>query len=390
MKHNALLLTGGGARAAYQIGVIKAIHDYHYNTLKYKGSLFDIFCGVSAGAINSVAMASNNDNPMKAIDNLYQFWSTMKVEQIYETDNISIFKTALPWLKKLLPIPFVSKQISNDPVFFLNNRPLSTLLSFINFDKIQTLIEKEQLHGCSVTCSSYHSGQTIAFFEANQQIQEWDKLRRIGINHKLTISHLLASSAIPMIFPAQSIKGEWFGDGSMREQAPLSPAIQLGANKIFVIGTGKVLKNESQSLISNDVSLVHTQKPYPTVAQIGGHVLNGLFLDNIQADVDRLLRTNDILKMFNQNDSTTIGLRNIDLFMCNPSKKIDEVASQHVHRLPKSILKLLERIGATEKLGGSLASYLLFEENYCNDLITIGYEDAWNQKIKIAEFLNLV
>lgn len=387
MTHNALLLTGGGARAAYQVGVIKAIQDYHYNTLKYKGKLFDIFSGVSAGAINSVAMASHNDNPQHAIDNLYHFWSNIKVNQVYETDNISIFKAALPWIKKLLP--FASKQMTNDPVFLLNNQPLFQLLSFIQLDKIEELINSGQLHGCSLTCSSYYSGQSIAFFEANSEVKEWDKLRRMGIRHKITVPHLLASSAIPMIFPAQNIKGEWFGDGSMREQAPLSPAIQMGADKIFVIGTGKALKTENQSLISNDISLQNSQKPYPTVAQIGGHVLNGIFLDNIQADVDRLMRTNEILKALNKIDSHNIQLRNIDLFTCNPSRKIDDIASQHVHRLPTSILKLLERIGATEKLGGSLASYLLFEEHYCNDLIRIGYEDAWEQKVKIAEFMNV-
>lgn len=299
--------------------------------------------------------------------------------------NISIIKTALPWLRRLLPLS--SRDVKNDPVFFLNNNPLSSLLDLIQTDRLHELIQNGHLYGCSITCSSYHSGQSIAFFQAHEDVQEWEKVRRMGIRQKITTKHLLASSAIPMIFPAQSIKGEWFGDGSMREQAPLSPTIQLGADKILVIGTGKPLKNEINSLISDDISLPEIQRPYPTVAQIGGHVLNGIFLDNIQADVDRLNRTNEIVQSFPSPNN--FGLRKIDLFVCNPSKKIDEIASQHVHRLPKNILKLLERIGATEKMGGSLASYLLFEENYCNDLIRIGYEDGWSQRVQLANFLNV-
>lgn len=384
--HNSLLLAGGGARAAYQVGVIKAVLDYHYNSLHETRTLFDIFTGVSAGAINSMALACFNDKPQYAVDYIYNFWSKISVEQIYEVDNFSLIKTALPWIKAILP--FLKKSNKNpDPTFLLNNAPLNELLKSIPFDRLDELIQQKIVHGSSVTCSSYHSGQSICFFQGAEHLKEWDKPRRQGLRDTLGIQHLLASSSLPIIFPAQKIKGEWFGDGSMREQAPLSPSIHMGAHKIFVVGTGRKNANSS-TLLSSDITLPVIERKYPSLAQIGGHVLNGLFLDNIQADVERLKRTNQLISKINQEKTHDLPMKKIDLFMCSPSVKIDDIASQHVHRLPKSILKLLERIGVTEKFGGTLASYLLFEEHYCTELIRIGYEDAWNQRIEIAEFFH--
>lgn len=378
---NSLLLAGGGARAAYQVGVLKALTDYHCNSLNKKEPLFNIFTGVSAGAINSTALACFNDNPQEAINFIYKFWSNISVNQIYEVDNINLLKTALPWIKTLFP--FLRKNKS-EPIFLLNNHPLSQLLKEIPFERLETLINNNIVHSSSITCSSYHSGQSICFFQGNSIIKEWDKPRRQGLRDNLSVEHLLASSSLPIIFPAQQIKGEWFGDGSMREQAPLSPSVHMGAKKIFVVGTGNK-NSESHSLLSNDITIPQVNRSYPSLAQIGGHVLNGLFLDNIQADVERLKRTNQIISKIGDNGD--FSLRKIDLLMCNPSVKIDDIANQHVHRLPKSILKLLSRIGVTEKFGGTLASYLLFEKHYCIDLMRIGYEDGWNQRKEIHHFL---
>jgi NTE family protein len=381
---NALLLSGGGARAAYQVGVIKAIDDYHFTHLNKDNALFDIFCGVSAGGINALHMACNNDNPHHAIDSLVTQWQEFHVEKIYRTDNISIMKNAYPWLKTLIPFQ-KNKPSKNSPMSFLDNAPLRTLLNTIPYHKLQELITSNEVHACSITCSSYHSGQSVTFFEGQNTIKEWDKERRIGVVSKLTTDHLLASSALPLIFPAQLIGSEWFGDGSMRQQAPLSPAIHLGADRIMVIGTGKNAQFNSRSLVNAEITLPMTQKPYPTLAQIGGHILNGLFVDSLFSDIDRLNKTNDLIKKF----GTTEGLnvKTVDLFILNPSRKIDEIANQFIHELPKSILKLLSRIGATERLGGGLASYLLFESSYCKELIQIGYEDAWHNREQIADFL---
>lgn len=383
---NALLLSGGGARAAYQIGVMKAISDYSVNVLDNNKKIFDIFCGVSAGGINALDLACGNDNPVAAVNRLVEKWQNFHVDQVYRTDNISIMKNAYPWLKTLIPFQ-KNKPSKKTPMSFLDNSPLKSLLDTIPYERVQQLIDLKRLYACSITCSSYHTGQSVTFFEGDESIKEWDKERRIGVRYKLNTEHLLASSALPMIFPAQKIKSEWFGDGSMRQQAPLSPAIHLGADRILVIGTGKNAQFNARSLVNSEITLPMNDKPYPSLAQIGGHILNGLFVDNLFSDIDRLNRTNEMLKRLNKSDDMPI--RNIDLLIINPSRKIDEVASQFVHELPKSILKLLSRIGATERLGGGLASYLLFESSYCKELIQIGYEDAWKQRTEIGDFLKI-
>lgn len=383
-QKNALLLSGGGARAAYQVGVMKAISDYFSHIQMAETRIFDIFCGVSAGGINALDLACGNDNHVVAINSLVEKWQNFHVDQVYRTDNISIMKNAYPWLKTMIPFQ-KNKPSKSNPMSFLDNSPLKSLLDNIPYTKVQDLINKNHLHACSITCSSYHTGQSVTFFEGKEDIKEWEKERRIGVRHKLNTDHLLASSALPLIFPAQKIKSEWFGDGSMRQQAPLSPAVHLGADKILVIGTGKNAQFSARSLMNNEITLPMNDKPYPSLAQIGGHILNGLFVDNLFSDIDRLNRTNEMLKKLNKEES--LPVRNIELLIINPSRRIDEVASQFVHELPKSILKLLSRIGATERLGGGLASYLLFESSYCKELIQIGYEDAWNRRQEIADFL---
>lgn len=384
MQKNSLLLSGGGARAAYQVGVVKALNDYYCHISQTPVQIFDIYCGVSAGAINALELACNNDNFSKGINNLVAKWQNFHVDQVYRTDNISIWKNAYPWLRTLMPFK-KNKPLKNTPMSFLDNSPLKDILDAIEYSKMEQLIKNKQLHACSVTCSSYHTGQSITFFEGNEAIKEWEKERRIGIRHKINTSHLLASSALPMIFPAQKIKTEWFGDGSMRQQAPLSSAINLGADTILVIGTGKNAQFNARSLVNNEITLPMNNKPYPSLAQIGGHILNGLFVDSLYSDIDRLRRTNEMIKKLK--DSESLPLRNVDLLIINPSRRIDEIANQFVHELPKSILKLLGRIGATERLGGGLASYLLFESSYCKELIQVGYEDGWNQRRQIGDFL---
>lgn len=448
-SHNALLLSGGGARAAYQVGVLKALADLFPASPSSSSPptagaptpsvppLFDIYCGVSAGAINALALATTCDDWHAGTDRLVHTWRSFHVEQVYRTDQLSLLKTALPWIKTL--VPFFKKSATHKPLYFLDNAPLEHLLTeHIDFSRLEHLIDQGTLHACSVSCSSYHSGQSVTFFQAHPSLSCWEKERRIGVRAPLTPKHLLASSALPLIFPAQCINNEWFGDGSMRQIAPLSSCIHLNAQRILVVGTGKNAQFETKSLQHPDVRLTLAPKPYPSLAQIGAHILNGLFVDSLYADMERFARTHELIRSFGSNhtaqphmhptrragdrgDATALDeqhrandpspherraniaqptsdallgpahdlpshLRPIDLFVINPSQKIDEIASSFVHEMPEALLKLLRRIGATETMGGGLASYLLFEPAYCNALIELGYSDAWNQKNALRDF----
>lgn len=381
-KKLAIVLTGGGARAAFQAGALKAISDMTINQNK---SYFDIYCGVSAGAINATHMAINNHRFHQGVDELVKRWSTFHAEDIYYTDELSVFKMGFRWFKALMPF-YHGKKL---PTHFLDNTPLKEFLAKFNYEQIDKNIQSNALHALSITCSSYHSGQSVIFFQGIEKLNEWFKPRRIGVKTQIGYEHLLASSALPLIFPAQKIKHEYFGDGSMRQTAPLSSAIHLDAEKIILIGAGRNEQNNSQSLMSNQNSLPMFTQPYPTLAQIGGYVLNGLFLDGTIADMERLKRTNEILeKVPPYALRKGFPVKKVELLSIIPEVNVDEIANQFINQLPPPILKLLKKIGASENVGGSLTSYLLFEEAYCQTLLEVGYEVAWKQKNEILEFIH--
>ena len=381
-KRIALVLTGGGARAAFQAGALKAISDM---TIQNNKSFIDIYCGVSAGAINATHMAINNHRFHEGVNELTKRWSTFHAEDIYFADEISVFKMGFRWFKALMPF-YHGKKL---PTHFLDNTPLKKFLSHFDYPQIKKNIENNILHAISITCSSYHSGQSVIFFQGMDGLKEWFKPRRIGVKAQLEAEHLIASAALPLIFPAQKIKHEYFGDGSMRQTAPLSSAIHLGAEKIILIGAGRNEHKTSQSLMSSQNSMSMFNQPYPTLAQIGGYVLNGLFLDGTIADMERLKRTNEILeKVPPYALRKGFPVKKVELLSIIPEVNVDEIANQFINQLPYPILKLLKKIGASENVGGSLTSYLLFEQAYCQKLLEIGYETAWKQKEEILEFLN--
>ena len=373
-KTIALILSGGGARAAYQVGVLSAIG----KMLPKDTSLpFPILCGTSAGALNAAMLATNADNFTKAVTKLTYVWRHLTPEQVYKTGPLSILSSIGKVILSLMNHGY-SK---NSQLSLLNNDPLYDLLKhYLDLEKIENSIEKKYLVALSITAMSYSTGLTTSFFQGVSEIENWDRSRQRGVRCKLTHSHLLASSAIPIIFPARQLGDDFFGDGAMRQQSPISSALHLGADKIMIIGV-------SDKHAVTPWYKEKTDNHSPSIAQITGQLLNSAFIDNFENDIEQLKRINGL---FGDNLATTKNktINKIETLIISPSTALDEITSQHFSQLPWSIKKLLGATGATPKAGGSTAaSYLLFTPEYCRSLIELGKKDANWEKDKILAFL---
>ncbi|MEE2733454.1 MAG: patatin-like phospholipase family protein [Pseudomonadota bacterium] len=369
--HSALVLSGGGARAAYQVGVLKAIADIMPESTR---NPFGIISGTSAGAINAVALASHADNYRNAVYNIESVWKAFRPQQVYRSDPVGVFSNAMRWVASLL---FASRNRSS----LLDNEPLANLLgNMIRFDHLQQAIDDGFLRAISVTASGYSSGHSVAFFQGSPDISAWKRFQRIGLRTHLKLEHLMASSAIPMVFPAVRINREYFGDGAVRQLAPLSPALHLGARMFVVVG---VCGNRSAPLVKRPLD------DYPSLAQISGHLMNSIFLDSLEYDVERMERINDMLTVIPPNVRAKYqsSLHPIDSLVISPSQCLDRIASKYLHVLPVSIRVFLHGIGATRSSGSSILSYLLFERRFCQELIALGYHDGMAKAAEIEAFM---
>jgi len=377
-KHRTgLVMMGGGARAAYQVGVLKAIAELVPDEAP---SPFAVLCGTSAGAINATALAANIMVYKKAIRRLLAIWENFHVHHVYRSDLPGILKTGFRWLMAFILVGMGK----HNPQYLFDRKPLRKLLEgHLNLKTIQSSIDSGILHAISVSASGYTSGQSVAFYQGKENIQPWKRARRVGCKTDLTIDHLMASSAIPFIFEPVRINREYFGDGSMRQVAPISAALHLGADKILVIG------NRYENREDKPVREI-TEGP-PSIAQIAGHVLSSIFLDALETDLERLQRINKTISLIPTHilEEGGIKLKQVDTLCISPSEDIDMIARKHVNHLPRTIRILLKGIGAYRKEGASLISYLLFEKPYCCDLIELGYKDAMNQKSEIQQLLGL-
>ena len=369
---NALVLSGGGARAAYQVGVLKAVADIMPEASR---NPFGIISGTSAGAINASALASNADNFRNAVYALEHVWKNFRPDQVYRTDPLGVFSCAARWLASLV---FASKQRA---VSLLDNAPLASLLGeMIHFNNIREAIDAGHLRAVAIVASGYTSGQSVAFFQGSPDISAWKRFQRIGLRADLKLEHLLASSAIPVVFPAVRIHREFFGDGAVRQLAPLSPALHLGARKVLVVGvSGNRLAPEIR----------RPTEEYPSVARISGHLLNSVFLDSLDYDIERMQRINKTLTMIPQSTREKSGshLKIVDTLVISPSQSMDQIATKYLNVLPPAIRLFLYGIGATRASGSSILSYLLFDRQFCRELIALGYKDAMDRTEEIIQFL---
>lgn len=377
-KRAALILTGGGARAAYQVGVLKAIAEFLPRNAHCP---FPIICGTSAGALNAATLAVNAGNFRKGVQYLTNTWKNFHAYQIYRTDVVGVFNNSMLWLVGVVLNMIGINKLSK--VSLLDNSPLIELLEqMLPCEKIQDSIDAGYLHALSITASGYGSGQSVSFYQGVKQLVPWRRRGRVGIPMPIENKHLLASSALPFIFPATLINREYFGDGSMRQTAPISPALHLGATRVLIIGVS--MNGNHGNYDRADIG------QYPSLASIAGHTLNSIFLDSMEADLERLKKINDLVAIMPEEMRVRAEIRHVDALIILPSQPIDKIAERHATELPWTIRLLLRLIGARQQSGGTLVSYLLSEKKFCGALIDLGYQDALKRRDEIMAFLEVM
>lgn len=379
----ALFLAGGDARAAYQIGVLQAIFsllsDAGWPTAELP---FKIICGTSAGALNAAALASRADDFEESITVLLRIWRELEVEQVYRADSIGVIRSGARWLS-LLSFGWLLRQWhASPPNSLLDNSPLAALLHrMLDLPRLDAALDNGHLHALAVSASSYTAGRHVVFYQSATEIPHWSRIQRISVRQQIGVDHLLASSAIPLIFPSIPLycgeRREYFGDGSLRELAPISPAIHLGADRVLVIGAGN---------IGTGGRKFDEFAGYPSLAQIAGHAMSSIFLDGLSVDIERMTRINQTLSLLTPAQRQQTALRPIEMLAITPSKPLDAIASEHTGSLPLPIRTLLSAIGATERRGAALASYLLFESTYTRSLIELGQIDTMRRRDEVLRF----
>jgi len=390
----ALVLSGGGARAAYQVGVLRAIARLRREHTGHRGRLrnpFGVIVGTSAGAINAAALACHADRFEAAVELLARVWHQFRCEQVYRTDSMPSLRPEASWRGLLSVGRAVARWRREQPRSALDNSPLAALLQrLVPLDRLPVLLAQRQLHGLAVTASRYTTGEHVTFYSMHRPVAPWLRQQRIAVPTAITLPHLLASSAIPFIFPPTRIDGDgaagWYGDGSMRQTAPLSPAIHLGAERLLIIGAGR---------LHGPPATPPADEAPPTLAQVAGHAMASIFLDALAVDIERMQRINRTLALLPDSARQDTPLRPLESLVIAPSQRIDDIAARHLHCLPPPVLALLHggqggQAGALEAAaaprGAALASYLLFEPPFTQELLALGEADALARRDEIVQF----
>jgi len=365
-----LILSGGGARAAYQVGVLRAIANLLPNHAR---NPFQVIAGTSAGALNAVSLATHAQSLRTGVRILETIWKNMRSDLIYEPQSGNLLTNASSILLSML-----SGKSSENPVALLNNAPLAVLLSrVIKFERIQRNIDIGLIDAISVTASAYGSGESVSFYQAIKGIEDWQGPHRIGVRAKLNLNHLMASSAIPVIFPAVNLGKQYFGDGAIRQLAPTSTALHLGARRLLVIG---VSGNRITAPLEDEMT------GQPSLAQIVGHILNSAFVDTLENDLEFLRRMNEIIPHVPSNtiERGKVNMAAVELLEISPSKELNVLAMEHYDELPKPMSRYIK-----EGSSGTLLSLVLFEQGFCDALWQLGFDDAMEKEKEIVEFFGV-
>ncbi|OXC92157.1 Patatin, partial [Achromobacter sp. KAs 3-5] len=326
------------------------------------------------------------DRPHLGVRRIRRLWSSLNTDMIYRADAPGLIRTGVRWLGLLSLGWMYSGLTRKRPHSLLDNAPMQGLLErVLDFHNLRANLEGGSLSALAITASGYTSGEHLTFYQAHTPIEPWHRYLRLAIPTPIGIEHLMASSAIPFVFPARQVqvhgKGEWCGDGSMRQLAPISPAIHLGAHRVLVIGTG--YRDDTHPENRED------SPPYPSLAQVGGHALSSIFLDGLSADVERLERINYLMDHAGPN-GVPPTVRRIEVLTITPSQSLDLMALEHLHDMPAQARALFRVLGVSSDPhrpgGGALMSYLLFEAGYTKRLIELGYADTMRRNDEVIAF----
>jgi NTE family protein len=367
----ALVLNGGGARGSYQAGVVRAI----YEIVKKDQLLFDIVTGNSAGAINAIFLASSARDWGEASQYLYDVWRKITPDDVFDLSHYTIKSIGQEWLSGSL---FKSEKDGAIINSLFNTSPLKNYLEReIEFEEIHHLIEDNLLTGVSLSTTNYYSGSNIIFYDGASSINDWTKLDRISVRSRLKIEHVMASCAIPLFFPPIKIGESFYGDGSIRQVTPLSPSIHLGADKIIAIGVRHRRETET-------IKEIISKKSFnPEMSQIIGVILNAIFLDSLESDIEHLKKTNELVK-----NCPSSKLRDIPILTMEPSVQLGSLTHQMEKKLPLMFRYLLKSVGVSQHAGMDVLSYLAFDSSYTKIVSHLGYTDTWARKDEILSFFD--